>query len=332
MMKHLTLKSPLSHEKTISHRKIILLLTILTILSACIVLFVGLTPKNIDFFLPRRLKKVGAILITSYCIGYTSVTFQTITNNRILTPSVMGLDSLYMLIQTIIVFFFGSRQLTMMTEIDNFLLSIGVMILASVLLFLFLFKKDGKSVYFLVLAGMILGGLFGGLSTFMQVLLDPNEFLILQGKMFASFNNINSDLLTISIIILLIVIIITWKDFNKLDAIALGPDLAINLGVSYKQMVFKNLMVTAVLVSVSTALTGPITFLGILVASLSRELIKTYHHTWRVLGAFLMGGFSLILGQFLVEELFEFNTTISVIVNFVSGIYFIYLMLKEAKR
>ncbi len=318
--------------KQVSHKKPLVILAVLTVIIVGIFISWGLTEENMAFFLPRRLKKVGAILLTSYCIGYSSVTFQTVTNNKILTPSVMGLDSLYQFIQTIIVFFFGSQQLVMMTGMGNFFLSIGFMLIFSFLLFLLLFWKEGKSVYFLVLAGMIIGGLFNGLATFMQVLLDPNEFLVLQGKMFASFDKINEGLFGISVVLVAISMIITWKDYASLDAMSLGQDHAINLGIPYKKMLFKNLMNTAVLIAVSTALTGPITFLGILVASLSREMIQTYHHSSRVLGAFLLGAFSLVFGQMMVERVFAFNTTISVIVNFVGGIYFIYLMLKEAKR
>ena len=319
------------HTK-ISHKKILGILIIVTIILIAIFVGWGLTEQNMDFFLPRRLKKIGAILLTSYCIAYSSITFQTVTNNKILTPSVMGLDSLYLFIQTVIIFFFGSKQLVMMTGMDNFLLSIGFMLVLSLGLFLMLFWKEGKSVYFLVLAGMIIGGFFSGLSTFMQVLLDPNEFLILQGRMFAGFDKINEELFGTSALIIVLSIVITWKDYASLDAMSLGQDHAINLGIPYKRMLFKNLMNTAVLIAVSTALTGPITFLGILLASLSRELIATYHHKARVLGGLLLGASALIFGQMAVERVFEFNTTISVIVNFIGGIYFIYLMMKEAKR
>lgn len=315
-----------------SYKSKLVIMAMLTLLAVAIFIFIGIDSSNINYFLPKRMNKIGAILISACCIGYTSVTFQTITNNKILTPSVMGLDSLYLFIQTFVVFFFGSKQLTMMTETSNFFISVGLMIGASCLLFLILFKREGKNVYFLVLAGMIFGGLFSGLSSFMQVLLDPNEFLILQGKMFASFNNINESLLFISFIITVIIFIATIPDYKKLDVISLGEEVAINLGVNYKKMVLKNLIVTAILISVSTALTGPISFLGILVVSLSREMLKTYHHTVRVIGAILLGAFALVFGQFLVERVFEFNTTISVIINFVGGAYFIYLMIKEAKK
>lgn len=315
-----------------SYKKIIGILLLLSV--AIVLLFIGwgLTKENMGFFLPRRWKKVGAIILTSYCIAYSSVTFQTVTNNRILTPSVMGLDSLYLFIQTFIVFFFGSKQLVMLTGMKNFFLSIGFMLLLSFGLFFILFWKEGKSVYFLVLAGMIVGGFFSGLSTFMQVLLDPNEFLILQGQMFAGFDKVNESLLGISILLVGISLIVTWRDYASLDAMSLGQEHAVNLGVPYRRMLFKNLMNTAVLIAVSTALTGPITFLGILLASLSREMIPTYHHKVRVLGGFLLGVIFLIFGQMVIERVFHFNTTVSVIVNFVGGIYFIYLMMKEAKR
>ncbi|MBR3771606.1 MAG: iron chelate uptake ABC transporter family permease subunit, partial [Clostridium sp.] len=190
----------------------------------------------------------------------------------------------------------------------------------------------GKNIYFLVLAGMILGNLFGGMSTFMQVLLDPNEFLILQGKMFASFNNINTDLVGICTVIVVVVILSTYRDMKYLDVISLGQEQAINLGVPYKRVVMKTLMVISILISISTVLVGPITFLGILVVSLSREMQKTFKHTKLVTGAVVLGAFSLIFSILLVERVFAFETTSSVIINFVGGIYFIYIMIKESKR
>lgn len=311
------------------NRKQLVVLGILTVAVIAIFITWGLTSNNVGFFLPRRLKKIGAIIISAYCIGYSSVTFQTVTNNKILTPSVMGLDSLYMFIQTVIVFFFESKQLVMMSGASNFFLSVILMMICSCILFLLMFGGDGKSLYFLILSGMIVGSLFGGLSTFMQVLLDPNEFTILQGQMFASFSKVNEDLLFISILVIVLVLAVTLKDYGKLDVLSLGPDHAINLGIDYKRVVFKTLLIVSLLVSVSTALTGPITFLGILVASLSREMFKTYKHSVRILGAVLLGTFALVFGQLIIERVFHFETTISVIINFVGGIYFIYLIVKE---
>jgi iron complex transport system permease protein len=314
------------------NRKRLLILLALNLIFVMGYLFIGITEKNIDFYLPKRIMKVLVVLIVSYGIGYSSISFQTITNNRILTPSVMGLDSLYLLIQTIIVFFFGSRKLALMTGYPNFILSVAIMMGAAFLLFLLLFKGEGKNIYFLVLTGMIMGGLFGGLATFMQVLLDPNEFTVLEGRMFASFNNVNSELIGISLGIVFLIIVLTRRDMAYLDVLSLGVDNAISLGINYKSFVLKNLIIVAILTSVSTALVGPITFLGILVVNLIRQIINTYSHRELTLGVTLLGILFLTLGLFITERLLQFQTTVSVIINLIGGIYFIYLILKESKK
>lgn len=319
-------------EKRLSNKTVILILILANIVLITGFLFIGLTEKNFDFFFPRRLKKMISIIVVSYSIGYSSLSFQTITNNHILTPSVMGLDSLYMFVQTVIVFFFGHRSITMMTSNSNFALSVIVMVGASTLLFFLLFRNERSSVHFLVLTGMVLGSFFGGLSTFMQVIMDPNEFDLLQGKMFASFNNINSNLLVITILVAVVTLLFTLKDFAQLDVLSLGVDNAINLGINYRGLVLKTLIITGILISVSTALVGPITFLGILIVSLGRKVVTTYKHSVVTIATTLLGCLFLNLGLFLAERIFKFETTISVIINFVGGIYFIYLMLKESKR
>ena len=316
------------------HKKTIILAIVLVfalILVGSLFLFQGLTSKNAYFFFPRRLVKVVAIALVGYCISYSSVTFQTITNNRLLTPSIMGFDSLYMFIQTNIVMFLGQKKITMMSGYSNFIISVLAMILGSSCLFLLLFRGRQKNIYFLLLSGTIIGSLFNGLSTFMQVLLDPHEFTILQNKMFASFNNINQDLLGISIVTVLLMFLITIRDNPYLDVVSLGQEHAVNLGVNYQKVVLKNLMVTAVLVSVSTALVGPITFLGILVVSIARKVTTTYKHSARIAMTFLISAVLLMSALYITERVLSFSAPMSVLINFVGGIYFIYLILKERK-
>src|SRR5690606_22623288 len=151
-------------------------LALVAIILVSIFLFIDINGQW-DYVFPRRSAKLFAIVLTGAAIAFSTVIFQTITNNRILTPSIIGLDSLYMLIQTVIVFIFGSGTLTMMSSYSHFLLSIGLMVLFAAILYKLLFKREGQNVYFLLLVGIIFGTLFESLSSFMQVLIDPNEFL-----------------------------------------------------------------------------------------------------------------------------------------------------------
>src|SRR5699024_5776061 len=233
---------------------------------------------------------------TGGAIAFSTTIFMTITNNRILTPSVMGLDSLYLLIQTFIIFVFGSKSLVMMNSNINYLVSVGIMALFSLILFRILFRGEKNNIYFLLLIGMILGTFFSSLTSFMQVLIDPNEFMVAQDRMFASINNVNTDLVYLSIALMLLVTLY-YARFNKyLDVLALGKDDAINLGVPYDYVVKRLLIIVAILISIATALIGPITFLGLLVVNVAYEFLKTFRHFYLIIGSILISIIALLGG------------------------------------
>lgn len=286
---------------------------------------------NIGYILPRRIMEVVAIIITGTAIAFSTTVFMTITNNRILTPSILGLDSLYMLIQTFIIFAFGSQSLVMMNSNINYFISVGAMVLFSLVLYRFLFKGEGNNIYFLLLIGMILGTFFGSFTDFMQVLIDPNEFMVARDRMFASVNNVNENLVYLSLGLMVLVFIYFLRFYKYLDVLALGKHQAINLGVPYDFVVKRLLIIVAILISIATALIGPITFLGLLVVNVAYEFMKTYRHFYIITGSALISIIALLGGQFIVEEVFTFQTTVSVIINFVGGVYFIFLLLKENK-
>ncbi|MGG7057971.1 iron chelate uptake ABC transporter family permease subunit [Clostridium tertium] len=313
------------------NKKQIIIMSIIAIISLILFIVWGLTAKNYRFNLSLRIPKVLGILIAGGSISVASILFQTITNNRIITPSIIGLDSLYSLVQTVVVFIFGSTSLFMVNKTVNFLTSGTLMVLLAMILFKVVFKKSKNNIFLLLLVGTVVGTLFRSMSSFMQVLIDPNEYDALQTKLFASFSLVNTKIILVSIIIIVILGLFLYKDFGKLDVMSLGREQAINLGVDYDKFSKKILVIVAILVSLSTALVGPITFLGILVVNLTYEITKTYRHSVLLIVGTLISIIALVGGQFLVERVFTFNTTISIIINFIGGIYFINLLLRESK-
>ena len=309
----------------------------LYIMGAVLVVFValflvyGVDPNNIDYALSKRIPRVLAIALGGGCIAFSTIVFQTITNNQILTPSVLGLDSLYVLVQTVIVYVFGSSSILIVNQNINFIINVGIMIVASILLYKVLFERSENNIFFLLLVGMIFGTLFKSGTSFLQMMIDPNEFLGLQSSITASLNNIKTDILIISAIMIILVIPFIIDDIKYLDVLSLGREQAINLGVDYDKLVKKMIIVISILISISTALIGPMTFLGLIVANIARQGMKTYKHTYLILGATLISMVTLVGGQFFVQHIFKFDTTLSVMINFIGGIYFIQLLLKESK-
>src|SRR5699024_8299871 len=137
------------------YKKKTFILSIIAILLILLYIFYQLT-VNIGYILYRIIIKVVDIILTYGSIAFATTLFITITNNRILTPSIMWIDSLYMLTQTFIVFIFGSKSLVMMNSNINYLLSISVMVIFSLLFYRLLFKGENNNIYFLLLIGMIL--------------------------------------------------------------------------------------------------------------------------------------------------------------------------------
>lgn len=313
------------------NKKKLMILTLVSIVAVLFYLFWGLNGQNFNYNLNKRIPKVIAIILAGGAVSISSILFQTVTNNRIITPSIIGLDSLYGFVQTITVFTFGASSIMMTNNTMNFLVSGILMIGFSFILFNLLFKKKNQNIMIILLVGTVLGGLFRSMSTFMQLLIDPNEYEALQSRLFASFSSINTKILFISIVIVLLIFAFIYDDIKKLDVMSLGRDQAINLGIDYDKLTKKILLIVTTLVAVSTALVGPITFLGILVVNLTYQMFNTFRHSTLLIGSSLISIIALVSGQVLVERLFTFNTTISIIINFVGGIYFIYLLLKESK-
>ncbi|MCZ8502620.1 iron chelate uptake ABC transporter family permease subunit [Vibrio lentus] len=287
----------------------------------------GLTWDNYEFFLSLRLPKLLSIVL-AVAISASSLVFQTITNNRILTPSILGFDSLYMLVQTVLLFVFGGTSFWVIDAIANFSLSVTVMILFSFALFHFYFKSKRNNVFTLLLIGIVCGSVFSSLANFLAMLIDPNEFAVLQNVMFASFNNVKGELVYLSLIPLGLSLLGLWLLAPKLDVLWLGVDNATSLGVNTKRLTQITLVIVSVMVAVSTALVGPVLFFGLITVSLARQMFKSYQHRVLIIASSLLAVVLLVSGQWFIEKVMAFETTVSVIINLVGGLYFMFLLLR----
>ena len=303
----------------------LVLLTLITL--AMILLFLTYhTYGNWEFALKLRGKKLLAFVIVGLLTSFSTISFQTISENHFLTPSILGFDSLYVLIQTVLFFVFGQVH---QGEPKLFFANVILMVVLSVTLFSTLLKKEKQDLFLLLMIGMILGTLFRSLSTFLQVLMDPNEYDKLQGKLFASFSNVDVSLLTFVIPIVIVLVVLFMKASTKLDVLHLGVEQAINLGIDVNRFRKYILLLISVAVALATALIGPITFLGFIVANVTYQWMSTYQHKYLFISGALLSVLFLVTGQFLVEQVFHMNTTLSVVIEFSGGLYFVWKLLKE---
>ncbi|WP_273792729.1 iron chelate uptake ABC transporter family permease subunit [Brucella anthropi] len=310
---------------------VLLLLCALTVLTAVAFMTVG-AKGSWSFILSFRGTKLAAMILVAYSIAVSTVLFQTVTNNRILTPSIMGFDALYILIQTLVVFFSGAVQIGWLGPNVRFLSETAIMVVFAGTLYYWLFSGATRSLHLVMLVGIVCGVFFRSISNLMQRMLDPNLFAVLQNRLFASFNTINSDILIMSAVIVAAISLYGLRFVYVYDVLSLGREPAINLGLDHRRIVRKILFMVTVLVSVSTALVGPITFFGLLVANLAYMLAGSAKHRFILPTAILLAVLCIVGGQTILERIFSFNTALSVIIEFLGGLIFIILLVRGHAR
>ncbi|MDW4089213.1 iron chelate uptake ABC transporter family permease subunit [Staphylococcus saprophyticus] len=313
----------------ISAKSKLFTLIAITVVIAGLYLIIGIDFEIFQYQFTSRLRKLILMILVGGAIAASVVIFQAITTNRLLTPSIMGLDAVYMFVKVLIVFVFGVQSVFVTNLYISFLISLIVMIGFSLLLFQGIFRIGNVSVYLILLVGIILGTFFRSITGFLELIINPEDFLAVQSAMFANFDASNTKLVTLCGVILIILIMITVYVIPYLDVLLLGRDQAINLGISYQTLTRILLILVAILVSISTALVGPITFLGLLTVNLAHELMKTYQHKYILPATICISWISLFLAQAIVENFFEATTQVSIIIDLVGGSYFIYLLIKR---
>ena len=286
---------------------------------------------NWDFILPLRATKLTSLLLVAYAVGVSTLLFQTLTNNPILTPSILGFDSLYIFLQTLLVAVLGGVGYTHLPPMGKFGFELAAMVGGSLLLFQILLRQGGRDLVRMILIGVIFGILFRSLSSLLQRLIDPEEFAVAQAYTFASFNSVNQQMLAIAAVILFISSVFIWRERYRLDVHMLGRDQAINLGIPYTRHTLWLLAWVAVLVATSTALVGPVSFFGLLVAALANHFAPNMKHSTRLPMVFLTAALLLVAGQTVFEHVLGMKAVLSVVVEFAGGLVFLWLVLKRKR-
>lgn len=286
-------------------------------------------PQLFRYVLSLRVPTLVVMLIASLAIGSASIIFQSIIQNRIVTPCLLGMNAMYTLVHTVVIFIVGSGSIFATNANLSFAIDLIVMSVSATFVYSYLFKKTGNNVLYVLLIGTVLASFFGSIQSTMIRVMDPNEYDALLTTLVADFNNINVEVIAFALILLTGLTIFLWKDLMLLDVITLGKDQAINLGVDYDRTVRRLLLGVVFCIAVATAMVGPISFLGLIIANLARQLLKTHKHRQLIVGSALLGMIAIITGQLISQHVFSYAVPISIFITIGGGMYFLYLLLFE---
>ena len=312
--------------------------TSMVVLAGLVLLFIGLyqfafvNPKFFAYAMGLRLPRLAVILIAGFAISAAAIVFQTIIRNTIVTPCLLGMNSLYLLIHTAVVFFLGSGSLFAVNPVYAFAADVIVMGVVAGFIYYTIFQKTGGNVLYVLLIGTVLSTFFSSMQNSLTRIMDPNEYDALLNTLTASFTNVNAACIIPGALLLAAIAWWLRKDLAILDVISLGREQAVSLGVDYERTLRRLMVGVALYIAVATALVGPLSFLGLITANVARQLFTTYRHTWVIAGRAGGGKLILTVGQFVVEHVMVYAVPVSVFVTIGGGIYFLYLVLTAGKR
>lgn len=286
---------------------------------------------KIGFALALRGGTVGAILVAAFCQSVATVMFHTVTGNRILTPSVMGFDNLFVLMQTLLVTLFGGTILVQLDGIPMLVLQTLLMVGFATLLYRWLFTTGKSGLYTTLLVGMVLGAAFATVSTFLERLLSPTDYDLLSLELFGRITAVDASLLPLAFGVCGVIGFIAWRRRHILDTMLLGRELATSLGVNHRRELTIMIVLVSILCAFSTALVGPMTFFGFLVATLAYEIAGTHRHSHVLPVAFGLGVIFLAGGQFILQHIFYAAGFLTVIIEFVGGLAFLSIVIRGRK-
>lgn len=307
-------------------RKLVIL-AVLVLLASVAYLTVDVNPKYLSYAMGLRVPMLLVMLIAAFAIGGASIVFQSIIHNTIVTPCLLGMNSLYTLIHTVVVFLAGSGSILATNANAAFAVDLGIMGVTATVIYSYLFQKTKYNVLYVLLIGTVLTSFFGSIQSTLTRVMDPNEYDSLLSTLVASFSNVNGEIIVFALVVLAAILFFLRRDLALLDVLTLGKEQAINLGVDYDRSLRRLLLGVTLAIAVATAVVGPISFMGLIVANLSRQLLRTYRHTQLVAGSVLFGMVILVAGQLLVEHVYHYAIPISVFITVGGGIYFLYLLL-----
>jgi len=259
-----------------------------------------------------------------------SLSFQTITQSRVLTPSMIGFDSVFVGTQTALVFFFGAQHSLFANPYINYLVTAGVMVVISMLMFGAILRNHRNNIVFLLMFGLVLSGIIGSGTSYLQIIMNESDFFQVAAATSVNVNNMNVSIINMALPIMVIVTgAMLWRH-RKYNVMTLGAQQARGLGLDYERELKWNLVLIAVGMSVATAMIGSLTFLGLLAVNAAREVLRTHRHLPLFICSAMMAVLTLVLGQSLME-LLEGAIPVTAIINLAGCSYIFFLILKENK-
>ena len=240
-----------------------------------------------NVILKIRLPRLLAAAVLGGALSVSGFLLQTFFRNPIAGPYVLGISSgAKTLVGLLMVFglrFFSPVPFSAM---------MGAAFLGSMLVtgFVLLFARQVRSMAALLVVGIMIGSICTAATDFLITFADDSGIAGLHSWSMGSFSAVSWANLRIASVVILLSVIGAIYLSKPMGAYQLGEDYARSMGVNTKAFRIALIALSSLLSASVTALSGPISFVGVAVPHMTKLLFRTAKPIVIIPGSFLLGG------------------------------------------
>lgn len=267
-----------------------------------------------------RIPRTLAAVLAGCAFSVSGVILQSVLNNSLASPSVIGVNSGAGLFTILVAAFFPANLFR--TTIAAFTGAI-----LAVLFVYFIAHKTGASRMGIILSGVAVSSFIGALTDTILTL-KPDTVIARTAFLIGGFSGITMDKLRFAGLLIVISFVIAFILSYDMNILALGDESSKSLGLNVVRIRFAFLILAAVLAGSAISFTGLIGFIGLIIPHVSR-LFVGYDNRILLPVSALLGSIFTLLCDLIARVLFApYEIPVGIVLSFLGGPFFIYLLIK----
>jgi iron complex transport system permease protein len=267
-----------------------------------------------------RIPRTIAAVLVGCALAVSGAILQSVLNNSLASPNVIGVNSGAGLFFVLIAAFFPA---------SIYLSTIAAFVGAILAVFLvyFIARKTGASRMAIVLSGVAVSSFIGAI-TDTVLTLKPDTMIARTAFLIGGFSGVTTDKVTFASVFIIFAFIVALILSYDMNILALGDESAKSLGLNIVRIRFTSLILAAILAGSAISFAGQIGFVGLIVPHVSRFLVGYDNRIVLPVSA-LIGSIFTLLCDLLARVLFApYEIPVGIIMSFLGGPFFIYLLIK----
>ena len=248
-----------------------------------------------------RLPRILSAVILGGALSVSGFLLQTFFANPIAGPFVLGISSGAKLVVSLVMIFLLSRGI-----LSNSLVMIAAAFVGSMIStgFILLISQRVKKMSTLVICGVMIGYICSAVTDFVVTFADDSNIVNLHNWSLGSFSGISWSNVAVMTAVVGIALVLTFLLSKPIGAYQMGEVYAQNMGVNIKAFRVALILLSSVLSACVTAFAGPISFVGIAVPHLVKNLFRTAKPILIIPACFLGGAVFCLFCDLIARTVF----------------------------